>query len=471
VTRQGSRFDAQRRSASRHPGVFPGRRFALALVLAAGLMRCSAAAAALNPSLSVQATIHQRSGAVVTDSVSLAALAQNPGQCPNYPGPYSIDLHNAGGGVSTDTIGNPKQAWSLATVLGCLTPTPIPPSSVNGVTVVQSNGVPELSQFSQLGPGDLSASVVYTDGTNIVYDRPWRGGGDDNAIDQVREASPLVIDVYQGAQIFVTATASQTTVASGATVNFSATVPPGDSAGISYSWNFGGGAQGAQTSSLAAPSVTFGSPGKYIVGLQVANSAGGGGGAQITITVTGAVPTSTSPTTPTTGPTRSAGHTPGTQPGTSTNQNSGTPGNGQAPGSGNGTSGVPTPASGGTSSGSGASGSGSASAGTVTASRHGKSARRRRSQTAPANRRSTTVSGPLTIVTGRLIGAVTPLAAGASPLVHGAGPLGTAPPMRRAISASILPGVAAGLGVFLLFSLGAGRELRWGRSLRVLLFG
>jgi hypothetical protein len=73
---------------------------------------------------------------------------------------------------------------------------------------------------------------------------------------------------------------------------------------------------------------------------------------------------------------------------------------------------------------------------------------------------------------GRLVSDVTPLPPGESPLVHAvAGPLATAPAVRRAISASPLPVLAAGLTIFVLLSLGAGRELRWRRDWRAVRLG
>jgi hypothetical protein len=74
------------------------------------------------------------------------------------------------------------------------------------------------------------------------------------------------------------------------------------------------------------------------------------------------------------------------------------------------------------------------------------------------------------LVAGRLLGAVTPLPASESPLVHTVPrTVATAPAVRRAIAGSTSPGtgIAAGLGVALLFGLGAGRELRWRRDWRL----
>ncbi len=84
------------------------------------------------------------------------------------------------------------QAWSLAALSGCL-PVPVALGAVTGVTVIGANG-PELDASSQLTPADLAtpasdfanpteSPLIYSDGTGIVYDRPWRGGQDANAAD------------------------------------------------------------------------------------------------------------------------------------------------------------------------------------------------------------------------------------------------------------------------------------------------
>jgi hypothetical protein len=417
---------------------------------------------------------------VLPSSVSITELVANAGnQCPTYPGPYNFDMHGAGGALqTTDDIGT-TQVWSLASVVRCLSPS-VPLSAVQGIAVVQSNGFPEVSPYSVLSPGDLMPGgfadpslvpVIYTDGTNIFYDRPWRGGTDDNATDKV-QANPLQIDIYEGQTITVTATSSANTVAPGTTVNFSATAPPADSAGITYSWNFDGGAQGSQTASGPTTSATFATSGVYDVVVQATNAAGGGGGAQIPITVTGGTPTTPgSNTTPVTGPTNSNGQTPGAPAGTSKTQHGGTSakGHGKHPASGKSThAGTPaaqtttTPASTGTSSASAQPGSGSTSAGSVATTHHGKSTQSRHTAT---KTRAITPTGPSRLVSGLLISDVTTLPAGASPLVHVVPPpLGAAPARRRPISAAILPALTAALGVFLLFALGAGRELRWRRG-------
>ena len=123
------------------------------------------------------------------------------------------------------------------------------------------------------------------------YDRPWRGGGqgqpDYDFLDEVQASDndqplPIAIEVFEGPLLTVTVSASQTTVPVGGTVTFSATVTGQNGSALSYSWNFDGG---AQSSTAANPQVTFGNAGQYDVTVEVTDTAGGGGGAEIPITV------------------------------------------------------------------------------------------------------------------------------------------------------------------------------------------
>ena len=81
--------------------------------------------------------------------------------------------------------------------------------------------------------------MVQADGSVNQYDRPWRGSPngqpDDDFLDEVQESQdgqplPVTIEVFEGPPLTVTASASQTTVAAGATVSFTANVSPAGSA-------------------------------------------------------------------------------------------------------------------------------------------------------------------------------------------------------------------------------------------------
>jgi hypothetical protein len=461
----------------------PGRRFALVLVLACVVLACSEGVAAANSGQLVNVTIFPPGGGIKTESVSLSTL--QGGQCATYGGP-DIELYRQDGTETPDQAINRKAAWSLATVVGCLSP-PVSMGAVQKVLVEQS-GAPELSQNSQLLPGDLSspsdfansaeAPLIYSDGTGIIYDRPWRGGADANAQDQVvsQDPSPFMLEVFERTVLGATVVPSANPVPVGATVSFTAQAA-GMGPGLSYSWDFDGA---GPPSTGANPTATYTSAGTYAVTVQVTDSAGDvAQSSPLLIKVGSATPTTpTSPTAPATGPTNSNGNTPGGISGAAKTPGKGN-GAGTSPTGGNAKRTSPgqttTPGSGGGSSGPGPSGSGSSSSGSTAASPHGGRGHASHSgghAVTARKARPTTTTAPATFVTGRLISDVNPLPAGSSPLVHAlAGGLVTAPAARRPITASIAPALAAGLAVALLFSFGAGRELRIGRNLRIWLFG
>lgn len=488
MTHQRPRFDEQSKPANRRPGILPGRRFALALALSGALLGCSTAEAAADPNSGQQVTavIYPKTGGITTESVTLGALAQN---CrPAYTGQpiarYRQDGTQAPSGSVTATT------WSVATVLGCL-PTPVLIPDAIKILVVQGSA-PETGPNSPLLPGDLTypnpsdflnpleTPLITSDGNNITYDRPRRSLSDPNADDSVvaPNGTDFVFEVVERTLLSATVTPSANPVAVGGAVSFTAQAPGLAPGSLQYSWDFGGA---APSQSGPSPSVTYYSAGTYDVTVQVTDSAGHVAQSQpLLVQVGSAPPSSTNPSAPPTGPTQSNGGMPGGAPGTS--KQPGTVGqrpSGKKPDAGKG-KGKPksatTPGSGGASTGSGHTGSGSSSAPSTAASRRGKPGRAQPAgghAVTPAKRRSTaSTTGPATTVTGRLISDVTLLPVGASPLVHAvAGPLAIAPAARRPLTASLLPALAAALVVFLLFSLGAGRELSWRRPWRVLRVG
>ena len=71
------------------------------------------------------------------------------------------------------------------------------------------------------------------------------------------------------------------------------------------------------------------------------------------------------------------------------------------------------------------------------------------------------------LISGRLISGVDPLPLSASPFVRSfAGPQPTPPPVREAVSTSVLPAIGGALAFFVLLALGAARELLAGRGWR-----
>ena len=357
----------------------------------------------------------------------------------------------------------PEGTWALSTVLGCLS-TPVPVAAVHGVTVINGQGAPETGPGSMLTPADLApqgstdfnnpqeAPVVQALGSLNQYDRPWRGGGqgqpDYDFLDEVQgtdngQPLPIAIEVFEGPLLTVTVSASRTTVPAGGTVTFNATVTGQNGSALSYSWSFDGG---AQSSTAPSPQVTFGNAGQYDVTVQVTDSSGGGGSAEIPITV-GAPPPAATGSHPQTGsgksrkshtpsgPRKSKGTHAGGPAGKSNTGKSTTAGKGSSTNTGKNTSTTSsttststTPASTTPSSTTGA----STHHATASTSRRASTPHRAVGHTTAPLTRSTPPlpSGPL--VSGQLVSDVTPLAAGASPLVRVVpAAVATAPPRAR----------------------------------------
>jgi hypothetical protein len=471
------------------------RRSALALVTALVALGTTSAGATADPSSNVvlSATVYSSSG-TSPDSVTLAALQADPTRCPTYIGPQSMNELGRQGFVPVQLTPSGPQTgtWALTTALGCLQ-TPIPLSAVQGITVHNPDGSTQAGVGSQLTPADLATPSDFNDssespvvqalGSANQFDRPWRGGSDQDFLDEVQQSQngspePISIDVFEGPLLTVSVTASRTTVPAGGIVTFSATVTGQGASPLAYSWSFGGG---APASTAPGPQVRFTSEGQFAVTLQVTDTSGGGGVASIPITVGAKAPaatgrhkrsgtgTSRSSHSPT-GPRKSSGKHPG-----------GPPGSSEAPGTTS-TPTAPTPSRTTTTP------TSTTTTPTNTASRpvtttaraspaplrpgptattpHPLLRPRRLSKPAQPSRSN----GPT--VAGQLISDVVPLAPGASPLVHLVpATVASAPPARRAIRASLLPVIGAALAVLLLLGLGAARELGWRPDWRALRAG
>lgn len=490
----------QRRPTSRRSGTIPGRRFALALtlMLAVAAAPASTAAADGDSQPIVTATIYT-AGGTSPDSVTLGTLQQNP-QCAQYSEQSMQELGRQGFiDVPLPPAGAQTGTWPLSTILACLQ-TPVPPSAVSGITVMNSDGSPQEGPGSQITRADLASpsdfnnsaetAVIEDRGSVVQYDRPWRGSqGDEDFLDEVQESenggpAPIAIEVFEGPLLTVTATASQTSVPVGTTVSFQANVSPLNQAGLSYTWGFDGA---APASTAAAPQVTFTSAGQYTVTVQVTDAAGGGGGGSVTISV-GAQPGAATGGHNQTGAGRSrSSHTPGgpqrsrgnhaggpagkssagSSPPAGPPSSSGHPGPSGTPHSA-GPTGATTPTSApshtSTTSSQAASGAnhpGAASppAGTTSTRAAPPPQPRSAPHVAKTQPRVVAPEGPL--VAGRLISDVFTLPAGASPLVQSPGAQASAPPARQGLRTSPLAAVAGGLAVAVLFMLGVGRELRW----------
>jgi PKD repeat protein len=494
VTRQRIRSDEERWPDGRRPGILPGRRFALVLALAMAALGCwSGVAAADNSGQEVEAIVLGSSPR--TETLSLGTLEQRG--CPLYTGP-NIEEYGPGGtpGPSQQIT---SEAWSLYQVLQCMGTLGTPPDPIQigpdtQVYVTGTDGSPEapLDEADLITPSDFAnpaeAPLIYSNQEQIFYDRPWRGGTDDNSQDQVVDANPtpFVFEVSQGPIIDATATASANPVTIGTTVTFGVSVLSGNSSGLSYLWNFDGG---APNSTGQDPEVTFESAGTYHVNVQIMDASGNIDG-DPTITITVAEKSASQAPTgkgPSSGPKHSRGATIGGTPGK--HRVKGTTGPGKKHGAKQASTGKHARRSGAHDTGAAASTgsgktpgssqnthrSGSSSPGSTAAAKHRSTARARRAARNAAkhvkHRSPAPVpAGPL--VAGRLISDVRPLPAAESPLVRvvPAG-LATSPALRRPPGSSLVPSLAAGLAILVLLSLGAGRELRWRRDWRPLRFG
>lgn len=489
--------------ANRRPGVFPGRRFALALGLALTLLGSAGVASADSGSGPiVTATIYASGGGTSTTSVSSSQLLADPQNCPPYS-QANMTEYSASGSTSVglpQSNGSGTGTWPMSMILHCLQ-SPVSVGDVTGITVFNSDGSPQVASGSQLTPSDLAnpsdfqpntdSPVVSNLGSSFQYNRPWRGQGDLNANDQVTSGDPISIEVFEGPPLTVNASASPSSPAAGSSVSFSATVSGNESSALTYNWSFG---DNLPDSHEAGPSVTYTDGGSYTVTLQVTDTDGGAGGTTVPITISGPSTTTPPPTTST--PATNTG-----PKGTGNNPNGGArgsaggngKGSGKTPSNGNGNNGTPSqptasrtqkPSHSGATGSSGTSGSASVktspsttSSTTSTPSSSSSpsatptSPHRRSTQHAPTHTRPSPTNGsPGQLVTGRLVADVTPLPASASPLVRqspGSAAAAPAPPTHTTTSPA--PVIAACLGVVLLLGLGAGRELRgpgWWRTLR-----
>ncbi len=486
--------------ANRRSGAIPGRRFALTVgVLAIALGLAPAPASA--DQVVLNATVFPGAGGAISNSQITLGELQG---CEPYDGPNPMYFHPSG----LPEAFPPDATWSLGEVLGCR----LDLNSVNVSTVqvlkspaylgAETLTTAEVFDSSQYQEAQDELPVVFADGDQNSYFRPWLGGADDNASDFViAQGAPISILVYEnGVPLTVNiaaSTVSQTT--SGANVQLSATVQnaggqPIPATALTWNWSFDDGT----TSTVAAPLHAF-APGGYPVTVQVTDSAAGSGG---TATIDVAVQASPAPgshaqsggggprkTGSPTGPDRSRGKQPGARPGSSAAHHSSPSGaaprqsgSTQQPASHNSTtshttSNPPpttteqTTASTSTTASTPAATTTTAPSVSTTSSsppppRHAPTRARRPH---PARTRTTArVSGSaVPLISGRLISDVALLPPDESPLVQpvtAAQP--SAPAVRRAVAASSLPPLAGVLVAIAIFALGAQRELRGRRRRR-----
>lgn len=293
-----------------------GRRLAnslaltLALTIAVGASGAGPATADPAASVTVVATVYAAGAAPATDQTTVGALEAG---CPLYTGP-SPEQYGTGG-ADAPAI-NPSASWSIGTLISqCLQQPQIPLTSVSGVTIIGPDGSPQLDSGAQLSQADLQtpsdfqnsseSPVLSDDGDGIIYERPSRGGSDDNAADVITTNAPgsFELQIFTGPLLSVTASASTNSVAADTPVTFSASVA-GSPDDVSYSWDFAGAAPAATGASTTA---SFSTPGIYGVSVEATDADGGGGYGEVQVTV--GAPTPSTGTT-TTGPTHTSGGAP-----------------------------------------------------------------------------------------------------------------------------------------------------------------
>jgi PKD domain len=447
-----------------------------ALVALATLAATAGAAApAAADQAVITATVYPSSaGSVTHPSAGLTAL----GSCPAYSGPQTVYLWPGGTAYTL-----PSSSWTLSTVLTCGLGLSL--QDVNSVQVatptlgfeapLSNADLTDPGQFHDpQAPGALPVVSVDSGAGQNTFTRPWRGGSDDNARDQVTTSggSPLTIVVYVGgAPLQVTAFAQKlaqtpTTMTSrlSAVVKTAAGGQVGASA-LSWSWSFGDGS----SSTAATPRHTF-PAGVSFVTVQVTDTADGSGGtATLQIDATtgspangehghggGAHKTHSSSPSGSTG-----GHH---KRGSSTKVKSGGKQTGGASQSSSQTQTTTTSTSTTTSTTAGA--STTTTSATASASRRGSASSRRTRHRPAEHLAKASATGAAKRVSGRLISAPDALPVGASPLVTVTPAAVTPATVRQATSPSSLAEAGGGLLVLLLLWAGAAGELRSRRRTR-----
>jgi hypothetical protein len=430
----------------------------------------------------ISATIYPASaGSVSHVSVGFQALQA----CPEYSGPNPVYLYPPGQPFQV-----PQTSWLLSTALSCGLQVPI--GDVNNVQILNpSHGFEaplsnaDLTDPARFGdpqaPGALP--VISVDGTEdqTTYTRPYRGGTDANARDQVTQTgAPLTLVVYaNGPPLIVhasartvTSTATASTAALRAAVQTAAGAPVPASA-LTWSWSFGDGG----TSTAAMPTHRF-AAGAYDVTVQVTDAGGGAGGTATFQFQTPATPTS-GHTTHTGGTHRTKSRSPaGTENGKHSSHQGGQTGSGGAGGAASTTTSSQstttqqstTAQSTATQSTAAESTTSTASAATPPTTTSPSAAPSHRP--APRRRRLPSRTAPIgSLVSGHLISDVTTLPAGSSPLVHLSQSAAAPPQVRQATRSRSLAAPGAALAVTLLLGLGAWWELRGRRRWRAALPG
>jgi hypothetical protein len=461
-----------RPSDNRRSGTRPGRRLPsclrraqIAVACGCAVLACAAPAGLADQTV-VSATVYPGAqGRVATRSATLSALQT----CQPYSGPNPMYLYPG----QQPFQAPPDSTWTVSEVLQCALG--VPPAQLSDVQVgtatrgfeapLSGAALTDPSQYQDpAAPGALP--IISSDGAEDqnTYVRPWRGGSDANATDQVvQSGQPVALLVYLNGSL-LTVTATQQTVShtsSTRTIRLGATVRDGSGAAIAptaltWSWTFGDGGGSTTTS----PTHRFSSGTYYVTVAVTDGSTGSGGTATMRVSFGGSGPAGTGshngnpkatksknpsgadhgspkPTSGARGQKKSASQTTTTQ--TTTTQTTTTTTNTTT------TTATTTPTT-------------TTPSTSTTATSTSRTLRTHRS---PTTRTQPAVPPNAPVVSGQLISDVTPLPASASPLVHLTPAVATpAAEVRQASHISATPAVGGALAVGLLLALGAGRELR-----------
>jgi hypothetical protein len=396
------------------------------------------------------------SGATIPQQVGLSTLSG----CTPYSGSNPIYLYENGQATPQQL---PSTTWALSTVLTCALQIPL--SNVTGVQValentyqgfespLSSGQLTDPSQFHDPDAPD-ALPVISTDGSEDLntYTRPWLGGSDNNAADQVTESgAPVTIAVYENAPPLVVHV-SWATVSRNATtmrIKFITTVRAASgtavpASSLAWSWSFASG----PGSRAATPTHSF-TAGVSPVTVQVTDASVGTAG---TATVDVSAHPSAAP----------GKHTHGG--GSKKNKSTATVGADHTSGATQNTTTATTSQT-------------STTPQTTTTSTHTTSHPHRSTidtaKPTPRKRAPRHLQKPAatirgSVVQGLLISNVTPVAPG---LVDRAKTRSSPPLVRPATRASSLAIVLSGLAILALLGLGAGYELRGRRNWRALRVG
>ena len=154
---------------------------------AVAILACGSDVALGNPSDTiVSVTVYKSGGQQTTESITSGSLSHAPGSARRTPAASHAGVQPEGARAS-GSLGS--TAWTLSTILNCLQQ-PIGPATPRWDHRVQRDGCPQPGDDSTLRARDLVPPTNFDDPNDSpvvtgpwhveAYDRPWRGGNDEN---------------------------------------------------------------------------------------------------------------------------------------------------------------------------------------------------------------------------------------------------------------------------------------------------